>query len=56
MISKYFMGASPEYFDVESEISKKKHIEEDVKDFVISTEKYNKSNMKVKIVEYEIKD
>ncbi len=56
MISKYFKEASPEYFDVESEISKKKPIKEDVKDFVISTDKYNKSNMKVTIIEYEIKD
>lgn len=56
MISKYFIGASPAYFNVESEISNKKPIEEDVKDFVISTEKYNKSNIRVTIIEYEIKD
>lgn len=56
MNSKYFKDASPEYFDVESEKSMKKPIKEDVKDFVISTDKYNKSNMRVTIVEYEIKD
>ena len=48
------MEASPEYFYTESAIPEKKHIE--VKDFVISTEKYNKSNMRETIIEYEIKD
>lgn len=56
MNSNYFMDASPEYFDVESKKSMKKPLKEDVKDFIISTDKYNKSNMRITIIEYEIKD
>ena len=54
---KYFKDASPEYFDVDlCKLSEKKSENEDVKDFFIPTEKYKKSNMKVTIIEYEIKD
>ncbi|MEA3293396.1 MAG: hypothetical protein U9P81_00240 [Euryarchaeota archaeon] len=56
-MNNYFKDASPEYFDVDfCKLSKRKSEKEDVKDFFIPTEKYKKSNMKVTIIEYEIKD
>ncbi|MDY6895402.1 MAG: hypothetical protein SVO01_08335 [Thermotogota bacterium] len=46
-----------EYFDdLDIKSSKKNSEKADIKDFDISTGRYNKTKMKVEIVEYEIKD
>ena len=49
---------SSDYFDEEDYFKKEKeeNNKDEVEDFSISTEHYEKSNMRIEIVEYEIKD
>lgn len=54
MVPNYFKEGSKEYFEERKE--SKKDEKKSIADFKISTKKYNQRDMKIEIVEYEIKD